>query len=271
MHIIVATFVVSLVLAGILGFLLGAFKKLFHIDVDPAEQSVRAALPGANCGACGYPGCDALASAIASGDAGAASCTVGGASVAKAIGAIMGVDGKAENQVAVLLCQGTHASCAPKARYNGVKTCVAAKLAVNGTKRCDWSCIGFGDCARACPFGAIRMADNGLPVVDYRKCTGCGICVSECPQKVFVRIPSARTGAVALCSNRNAKKAQVIKDCKAGCIKCGKCETVCHASCIKVTDGIPVVTYALCDSCGECVKNCPTKVLALLEHTVKAV
>lgn len=271
MEIILATLVVSLVLALVLGFLLGFFKKVFHVETDPAVTNVRAVLPGANCGACGFPGCDGLAAAIAAGEAPANACTVGGASVAAQVGKIMGVEATSETQVAVLLCQGTHDKCGFKAEYNGIKTCKAAKLSINGTKLCDWGCIGYGDCEVVCPFDAIHVKEGGIPVVDYAKCTGCGLCVAECPQKILTRVPTNRTGSIALCSNRNTRKAQVIKDCKIGCIKCMKCEKVCPKACIKVTDGIPVVDYSVCDSCGECVKNCPTKVLALVEQTVKAV
>jgi len=271
MEIIVWTLVVSLVLAGSLGFLLGVFKKVFHVEVDPTVENVRAALPGANCGGCGYPGCDGLAVAIASGEAPVNACPVGGPAVAKEVGRIMGVDAKSEVVAAVLLCQGSLDKCKPKAEYVGIKTCRAAKLSVNGTKRCDWGCIGLGDCEATCAFDAIHVGPDGIPHVDYSKCTGCGRCVAECPQKILSCLPVARTGAVALCSNRNSRKAQVIKDCSTGCIKCGKCEKVCPKACLKVTNGIPVIDYAMCDSCGECVKNCPTKVLALVEHTIKAV
>ncbi len=268
MQTIIYTFVVSLALAAMLGFLLGVFKKVFHVDVDPTEAAVRAALPGANCGACGYPGCDGLAAAIARGDAAANACTVGGAAVAAEVGRILGVEASAETKAVVLLCQGANDKCKPKAEYVGVKTCQAAKLSVNGTKLCDWGCIGLGDCEVSCPFDAIHVLEDGIPHVDYAKCTGCGICVAKCPQSILSLFPTERKGAVALCSNRNTRKAQVIKDCKVGCIKCGKCEKVCPKACIKVTNGIPVVDYSVCDSCGECVRNCPTKVLALLETTV---
>ncbi|HNQ97065.1 MAG TPA: RnfABCDGE type electron transport complex subunit B [Treponemataceae bacterium] len=265
MNTLLLTLIVSLGLASLLGFLLGVFKKVFHVDVDPLVSAVREALPGANCGACGYPGCDGLAQAIAAGDAAPTACTVGGAPVASAIGALMGVSAEAETKAVVLFCQGSLEHCKPKAEYVGIKTCQAAKLSVNGTKLCDWGCIGFGDCEKACPFDAIHVAEDGIPHVDYTKCTGCGICTGACPQKILSLVPVARRGAVALCSNRNTRKAQVIKDCKVGCIKCGKCEKVCPKSCIKVTNGIPVVDYSVCDSCGECVKNCPTKVLSLVE------
>lgn len=268
MEIIITTLIVSLSLALILGFLLGVFKKVFHVETDPTEARVRAALPGANCGACGYPGCDGLAGAIVRGDAPVNACTVGGAPVAAAVGSIMGVTASAETKASVLLCQGSLDKCMPKAEYVGIHTCRAAKLSVNGIKLCDYGCIGFGDCERVCPFDAIYVGPDGIPHVDYAKCTGCGLCVAECPQKILTLAPVTRTGAIALCSNRNPRKTQVIKDCKIGCIKCLKCEKVCPHQCIKVIDGIPVVDYALCDSCGECVKNCPTKVLALLENIV---
>lgn len=271
MEIILATLVVTLVLSLALGFLLGFFKKVFYVKVDPTECAVRAVLPGANCGACGYPGCDGLASAIARGEAPVNACTVGGADCAIAVGKIMGVQASAETQVAILLCQGTVEKCPPKAFYNGIKTCSAAKLSINGTKLCDYGCIGFGDCERVCPFDAIHVLEDGIPHVDYAKCTGCGLCVAACPQKILTRVPTNRTGAITLCSNRNPRKAQVFKDCKVGCIKCGKCEKVCPKSCIKIIDGIPIVDYTVCDSCNECVINCPTKALVLIENKIQAV
>lgn len=270
MQIVISTLVVSLILSAALGFLLGVFKKVFHVEVDEREAAVRAALPGANCGACGYAGCESLAAAIARGEAPANSCGVGGAAAAKEISRIMGVEAVAEDQVAVLLCQGTEKLAPAKARYHGVRSCRAAKLSINGLKLCDYGCITFGDCAAVCPFDALHMGEDGLPHVDYRKCTGCGLCLAACPQKILTKAPKARKGAVALCSNRNPARAQVIKDCKTGCIKCGKCEKACPKQCIKVTDGIPVVDYAVCDSCGECVISCPTKVLALIEDKVSA-
>lgn len=266
MQIIIATLVISLILSAVLGFLLGFFKKVFFVPVDPTEARIREALSGVNCGACGYAGCDGLAAAIARGEAPANACTVGGSSVAHKIGEIIGTDAEAETTVAVLHCQGSNVLCLPKAEYNGIKTCRAVKLSINGLKACDWACIGFGDCEAVCPFDAIHMEADGLPHVDYSKCTGCGMCVKECPQSILSTIPVERKGAIALCSNRNSRKAQVIKDCKVGCIKCLKCEKVCPKQCIKVINGIPVVDYALCDSCNECVKSCPTKVLALLEN-----
>ncbi|HHU36238.1 MAG TPA: RnfABCDGE type electron transport complex subunit B [Treponema sp.] len=269
MNLIIATLVVSLALAALLGFLLGFFKKIFYVEVDPAEEEIREVLPGANCGACGYAGCDALATAIVRGEVLASSCPVGGAEVANKIADIIGVKTDAVTKVVVLLCQGVLEKCPTKADYIGVKTCQAAKLSVNGTKLCDYGCIGFGDCEAACPFDAIHVRADGIPHVDYAKCTGCGLCTEVCPNLLLELVPVERTGAIALCSNRNPRKAQVFKDCKVGCIKCLKCEKACPKDCLKVINGIPVIDYAVCDSCGECVSVCPTGVLTLVEDLVR--
>jgi len=206
MKILLATLAVSLGLAALLGFLLGFFKKIFHVESDPCEALVREALPGTNCGACGFAGCDALAAAVIRGDAPVDGCTSGGAEVAKKVAEIMGVTSEAVTRVVVLRCQGTLEHCKPKADYIGVKTCKAAKIAVNGTKQCDFGCIGFGDCEVACPFDAIHVAPDGIPHVDYAKCTGCGLCVAACPNLLLELVPRDRTGAIALCSNRDTKK-----------------------------------------------------------------
>lgn len=269
MKIILLTLAVSLSLSLILGVLLGVFKKIFHVEVDKTVAAVRAVLPGANCGACGFPGCDGFAAAVAAGDAPVNGCPVGAAPVAQAIGKIMGVEASSSARVAVLTCQGSYDVCRNKCSYIGVKSCKAAKLSINGTKECDWGCMGLGDCERACPFDAIHInTATGLPEVDYEKCTGCGVCVAQCPQHVLITVPIDRKGAIALCECRNPKKAHIMKNCKHGCIKCLKCEKVCPNGAIKVTNGIPIVDYSLCNSCGKCIEGCPTKVLTLVQDRI---
>lgn len=265
---IILTLAVSLSISFLLGILLGTFKRVFYVAVDPKVALIRSVLPGANCGACGYPGCDGFASAVAKGEAKTNGCPVGSSPVAKKIGEIMGVSADASKKIAVLLCQGSHDVCENKSGYVGVRTCMAAKVAINGTKNCDWGCIGFGDCEHACPFDAIHVREDGLPFVDIEKCTGCGICVSACPQHILATIGSEKVGAIALCSCRNPKKSVIMKNCKRGCIKCMKCERVCETKAIKVTDGIPVVDYSLCTSCGKCIEECPTKVLGYVQDKV---
>ena len=265
---IILTLAVSLAISFLLGLLLGTFKKVFYVAVDPKVALIRSVLPGANCGACGYPGCDGFAAAVAKGEARTNGCPVGSSPVAKKVSEIMGVSADASKKVAVLLCQGTHDVCGNKSEYVGVRTCIAAKVAINGTKNCDWGCIGFADCEHACPFDAIHVGEDGLPFVDVEKCTGCGICVSACPQHILATIGVEKKGAIALCSCRNPKKSVIMKNGKRGSIKCMKCEKVCEVGAIKVTDGIPVVDYSLCTSCGKCIEGCPTKVLGYVQDKV---
>ncbi|MGI5173908.1 RnfABCDGE type electron transport complex subunit B [Treponema sp. OMZ 840] len=270
MTIILYTLAVSFGTALLLGFLLGFFKKIFHVPVDEKVAQVREALPGANCGACGYPGCDGFAEAVARGEAPVNGCAAGGADTAKAVGDIMGVSAAAEKTVAVRACQGAKSCAANRGEYTGVKSCAAAKtVGINGTKMCSYGCYGLGDCTAVCVFDAIHIEEDGLPHVDYEKCTGCGMCVKACPQSILSTVPVQRKGAVALCSNRNTNKAILMKQCKAACIKCGKCEKLCPEKAIVVTNGIPLVDYEKCTSCGQCVSGCPTKVLKLVQDVIK--
>ena len=182
MTVILTTIIVALATAFVLGVLLGLFKKVFAVEVDPTVEAVREALSGANCGGCGYAGCDAFAAAVAAGEAPAGGCVAGGADVAQKIAAILGVESSGgKKQLAFIACHGT-TDCAPdKGAYNGVRTCRAACQAVNGTKKCAFGCAGFGDCVAACPFGALTMGADGLPAVDRATCVGCKVCMSVCP------------------------------------------------------------------------------------------
>lgn len=258
----------SAILAFILGVALGFFKEIFNVEQDPKVAQVRTALPGANCGGCGYPGCDGYAAAVAAGSAPVDRCAPGGKSVVDVLAGIMGVTASSEEVVAVLRCQGNKDVASLKGIYVGVPTCRAAKLSTGGTKTCSWGCMGYGDCAAVCKFDALSMGDDGLPHVDYGKCTGCGMCASECPQNLFALVPKSRTGSIVLCQNRSVVKAAVSKACKTGCIKCEICVKNCPEKCITMENGIPVTDYSKCTSCGICVSKCPTKCYKLLEDGV---
>ncbi|MDR1126506.1 MAG: RnfABCDGE type electron transport complex subunit B [Treponema sp.] len=259
--IILITAIFAFVLAFTLGFALGFFKKVFAVEQDPLAEQVRECLPGANCGACGFPGCDGYASAIVAKKAGIDKCSVGGQPVADKLAALVGGGAKMTPEVAVLACQGS-AECAPlKGEYTGLETCRGAQISLSGIKLCAWGCIGFGDCVKVCKFGALSMGAQGLPVIDREKCTGCKVCVAECPKGIIRAVPKDAKGAIALCSNRNTIKSQVMKTCKVGCIKCGICVKVCPNDCIVLEDGIPKVDYAKCSSCGMCITKCPRKVI----------
>ena len=268
MNVVLITLGFSAALAFALGLALGWFKEMFKVERDPRIDEVRNALPGVNCGACGYPGCDGYAEAVAAGNTPVTKCAPGGANVSAALAALMGVNASAEDTVAVLACQGVKDKAPAKGEYVGVKTCRAAKLSAGGTKLCSWGCLGYGDCTLVCQFDAIKMEDDGLPHVDYAKCTGCGLCVQECPQQILVSVPRSRKGSIVVCSNRAVVKSTVMKSCKVGCIKCEACVRACPEKCISMVNGIPVTDYSKCTSCGICVEKCPTKCYKLLETDI---
>ena len=132
-----------------------------------------------------------------------------------------------------------------------------------GPSACAFGCVGFGDCVAACKFDALQIV-NGVALVNMEKCTGCGICAKICPQKILSTIASDTKGAFVGCSNKNPNKTQILKLCKTGCIKCGKCEKQCKEGAIHLVDLIPVVDHTKCTACGDCVAGCPTKVLSLM-------
>ena len=267
MSLVIITAVCAFALAFILGTALGFFRDFFAVPQNPAIDRIRELLPGANCGGCGFPGCDNFAAAIAAGSAGSAVCTAGGPGVAEKISALTGASGgNAESMVSVLACRGSLSRAGFKGTYSGVQSCRGAKISSGGTKLCSFACMGFGDCVSACKFGAIAMGADGLPVISYAKCNGCGMCAKECPQGLLKLIPAGRKGALALCSNKSPVKQGLIKSCSAACTACGLCVKNCPQRCISLETHIPVIDYSKCDSCGLCAEKCPTGVLKILSY-----
>jgi Na+-translocating ferredoxin:NAD+ oxidoreductase RNF subunit RnfB len=258
------TAIFSAALAFVLGIALGVFRKVFHVETDVLVSLIRETLPGANCGACGFPGCDGFATAVAAKTADPAKCSVSSAEDTKKRGDLLGVDASAVPKFAVLACQGSKDRAKPKGIYVGVQSCRGAKISTGGTKLCSWGCLGFGDCVKVCKFGAISIGDSGIPVIDKAACTGCGMCSAECPQSLLKIIRKDTKGTIGLCSNRNPIKAQIKKTCTAGCIKCESCKRKCPEEAIHVENGTPVIDYAKCTSCGICIDACPDKVLQLI-------
>ncbi|HOK49919.1 MAG TPA: RnfABCDGE type electron transport complex subunit B [Sedimentibacter sp.] len=203
-------------IGAICGLLLALAAKLFHIDVDQRITDVRNALPGANCGACGYAGCDAMADAIVSGRAPVNGCPVANAQAHEKIAEIMGTTAEeGEKKVAHVLCRGCDSLAAKKHEYHGVKDCKAAAAVQGGDKACDKGCLGYGNCVRVCDFDAIEIVD-GIAVIDKEKCTSCGKCIEECPKAVIEFVPY-KNNVIVGCNNRDFGKA--VKDvCKIGCI-----------------------------------------------------
>ena len=173
----------------LIGILLGIAGKKFYVEVDERETKVREALPGNNCGGCGYPGCDGAAAAVVKGEAPVSVCPVGGAPVAAAVGAIMGQKADVqERKKAVVRCAGTCDVAKNKYEYTGARDCsYAGFVPGGGPKSCGNGCLGFGNCVKACKFDAIHI-ENGIAVVDGEACKACGACVKACPRNLIDRM-----------------------------------------------------------------------------------
>ena len=259
MDIILITTVVIAVIGVIVGYGLVYTSKKFHVEIDEREAAVRAALPGNNCGACGYAGCDAMAAAIAKDEAPVNGCPVGGAPVAEMIGEIMGKNADAmERKVAFVRCKGSCEVTGNQGNYVGIQDCRTAAL--NGIRftDCDYGCLGLGSCVSVCPEQAIRVV-KGAAVVDQRKCVGCGLCVKTCPRGLIELIPESKK-VIVQCSNRD-KGPQVKKVCSAGCIGCMLCTRQCEHDAIHVDANLAHVDYEKCVQCGKCAEKCPAKVI----------
>lgn len=259
MGIIVAAVVVGLV-GLIIGLLLGTAGEKFKVEVDQKEIDVRGLLPGVNCGACGYAGCDAMAHAIAEGEAAVNGCPVGGAPVAKAIGAVMGVEAaESERLVAFVKCAGTCDKAKVKYEYSGIEDCNKAAIAPGrGAKKCTYGCMGFGSCVKVCEFDAIHIVD-GIALVDKDKCVACGKCVSTCPNHIIELVPDKAKHLVQ-CSSKDKGKT-VKENCSVGCIACKMCVKVCEFDAIHVEDNISHIDYSKCTNCGKCAEVCPVKII----------
>ncbi|MCI8624762.1 MAG: RnfABCDGE type electron transport complex subunit B [Lachnospiraceae bacterium] len=257
----IMTIVISAALIGgvalLVGLLLGIAGNFFRVEVDERELAVREALPGNNCGGCGYPGCDGLAKAIAAGEASVGACPVGGAAVAEAISSIMGVSaGKTVRQVAFVKCGGTCDKASYKGNYFGVQDCKKAAVAPGQSgKACSFGCMGLGTCVRTCPFDAIHV-ENGIAVVDKEKCTACGRCVAACPLELIELVPYEAEAAVGCHSTEKGKDVKAV--CEAGCIGCGICAKNCPDGAIIVENNLAHIDQSKCTGCGTCVEKCPT-------------
>ena len=243
------------VLGAVFGLVLAIASKVFEVKKDPREEAILSHLAGANCGGCGYPGCGGCAAAILAGDAPVTACAPAGAENAAAIAEIMGMSAPTgERQVAFVRCNGgTNAK--KRYEYIGVQDCISATKVAGSPLECNFGCLGFGSCVKACQFGAISIGENGCAVVDPEKCTNCGACMKACPRKIITSVPVSKKVHV-LCANQDKGKA-AMSVCSNSCIGCGLCQKECKKDAIHVVNGVAVIDYEKCIGCKLCTKVCP--------------
>ena len=253
----------------IFGLVLAAASKVFYVETDPRLDKLNECLPGANCGGCGYAGCGAYAEAVLNGEAPIGACASGGNECAQAMAAIMGVKAEAvTRKVALVRCSGvrqydSHGNLTKgakvKGNYEGFKDCMAAsKVGGTGPLVCEYGCLGYGSCTKACKYGAISVKD-GVAIVDEDLCVGCMACAAACPRQLIVPVEPSRN--VVIACNSMAKGAATTRACTVGWIGCGLCKKICPNGAITVANNIARIDYSKCIQCGLCATVCPKKLI----------
>ena len=272
----ILTAVIPVVIIGIIcAAVLVAASKIMAVKEDERFPAVRECLPGANCGACGFAGCDGYAKALCENSETPTNlCIPGADAVSKQLSEVLGVEFEdVIEQVAVVHCAGDCEHTQDKVVYQGIESCAAAKLMYGGKGSCTYGCLGLGDCAAACPKDAICI-DNGVARVNTRDCIGCGLCAKNCPNHLISLVADVER-VVVTCNNKD-KGAVTRKVCSNGCIGCKKCERVCSIGAIKVIDNVAVIDYEKCPNCedfGICARSCTAGCIMIADlsgiHRVK--
>jgi len=224
------------------------------------REKVLDCLPGDNCGACGYGDCASFALALVNGKSTPSVCTPGGASTSQAIGVILGnEDRNSVRMRAQVMCSGSDSTTRVKYIYDdGADDCFAQMKLGGGNRGCRYACVGMGNCAKACSFGAISIV-NGTAVVDYKLCNGCGNCITACPKHIIKLIPYDTYYWVGCASKDISSKERY--NCSVGCTGCGECKSVCPEGAIDIQGNIATIDYDKCTGCGLCFTACPEGVI----------
>ncbi len=259
---IVYTILVLVGVALLAALLLYVVSQKFKVEEDPRIDLVEAAMPGANCGGCGQPGCRGFASAfVAAEDISTLYCPVGGSAVMDRIAAIVGKEPVAQApRVAVVRCAGSPEHRPRVNQYQGARSCSVEAALYGGETNCSYGCLGLGDCAAVCEFDALHMDPvTQLPVVDQERCTACGKCVKACPKMIIELRLKGPKGRRVFVSCRNMDKGGVAKkSCKVACIGCSLCQKQCAFEAIEIKNNLSFIDSQKCKLCRKCVSVCPT-------------
>jgi len=250
-------------LAGFFGVVLAVANRYLRVEEDPRIDVIEGMLPGTNCGACGQPGCRGFAESLVGGASSPGQCTVSTADAVQEIASFLGVDaGFREKRVARLHCAGGKSAVKGLADYRGMTSCRAAAVVNGGGRACPWGCLGLADCERACGFHAIRMNDEGLPVVDPERCTACGDCVEICPLNLFTLEFVSHRVIVQCSSPLTGEEAHAA--CRVACDACGRCALDAPAGVIEMAGGLPRLREPA-RAPEACTYRCPTGAIRWVE------
>lgn len=257
----------ALIMGGLgssLASVLAVAYRSLRIEEDPRIDEVEGMLPKSNCGACGQPGCRALAEKVVNGELPPSKCSVSSPEGVERIAAYLGVDaGKLDRLTARLHCAGGASQARQAAEYTGLGSCRAAALVAGGGKGCAWGCLGLADCEVSCAFGAITMNADHLPVVDPRKCTACGDCVKACPRNLFELLPQSKRLLVQCRAPLSGDDARAV--CKVACDACGRCAADAPGL-VSIVNNLAVVDYASAlTQSPQATKRCPTGAIVFLD------
>ncbi len=250
----------------VFGTVLALAYRFLKVEEDPRIEQVEGMLPGSNCGACGEPGCRALAEKIVGGVVAPSKCTVSSPERIDSIADFLGVDAGSEaKRVARLHCGGGVGRAFRVASYEGFENCRAAHLVGGGGLECSWGCLGLADCALACTFDAIEMNALKLPEVAVDLCTACGDCVDACPRDLFEILPVSQHLVVQCKAPLAADEARRI--CRVACDACGRCAADGAPGLIRMENNLPVVDYAASQGPAEpaATWRCPTGAIQWVE------
>lgn len=254
--VVARSIIVLSAMAALFGVILAIASKVFAVHRDPRVEKVVDVLPGVNCGACGYPGCQGYAEAAVK--AGVAPvCPPGGTDVAERVAEILGSEaGEHVPEVAVVHCAGGLSNAQQRLDYEGIHDCRAAILVGGSTKACIFGCLSLGTCKAVCPFDAVELDDEGLVHIDVKKCTGCGKCVEACPVNIIELVSKDMKVHIRCSSHDKGKKAKAV--CAVACIACQLCVKKCPHDAIHMEEDLAVIDYTKCTNCGICAAVCPT-------------